>query len=98
MPLQNLLNLMGSIPKKSGGSRTVAVATTLYRIIMQVDNDKIMTFEEKEAHALDSARKGADASFASSSRALETELLSLSGKPQCTLLWDMEKFFDNMDI
>ena len=81
MPLHNYLNIMGSIPKKTGGSRTVAVATTLYRLIMTVDNQKIEEFEAREAHSLDSARKGADASMAAATRALDTELLPLAGRP-----------------
>ena len=39
-PLQVLLNLVSSIPKKDGGTRTIAIAATLYRLIMQLDTKK----------------------------------------------------------
>ena len=38
-PAQVLTNIMATLPKKDGGARAVAVAATLYRLLMQLDND-----------------------------------------------------------
>ena len=47
--LQALVYIMASIPKKDGGSRTVAIASTIYRLLMELDNDKVAAFEAANA-------------------------------------------------
>lgn len=37
-PLQMLSNLMATLAKKDGGTRTVAIAAIVYRLLMQIDN------------------------------------------------------------
>ena len=49
------------LPKKDGGCRTVATATTLYRLLMSLDNGRLEQFEAQEAYKNDSARAGASA-------------------------------------
>ena len=36
-PLQMLTNVMATLPKKDGGVRTVAIASTIYRLLMKLD-------------------------------------------------------------
>ena len=98
MPVQNHLNIMAGIPKKTGGSRTVATATTIYRLLMALDNARLENIEKDEAYGNDSARAGASASTAAEDRALEAELMSLEGRALFTILWDFKKFFDMIDI
>ena len=92
MPIQTYINLMASIPKKTGGSRCVAVSTTLYMLLMALDDGRLKEFEAREAFVNDSARAGADASTAAIKRALGAELLSILGKPFCIILWDYQIF------
>ena len=48
-PLQMMNNIMATLPKKSGGTRTVAIAATLYRILMELDNDEVADYEQQNA-------------------------------------------------
>ena len=38
-PAQMLNNIMATLPNNDGGTRTVAIASTLCRLLMQLDND-----------------------------------------------------------
>ena len=87
-----LLNIMASIPKKVG-HRLVAVASTLYRLLMQLDHDNLSECERANAYQGDSARRGASAVDSAEDRALEIELAKFDGKLVCQLLWNLEKFF-----
>ena len=40
-PLQMMTNIMATLAKKCGGSRTVAIAATLYRLLMELDNEEV---------------------------------------------------------
>ena len=92
-PLQALVNIMASIPKKDGGSRTVAIASTIYRLLMELDNDQVAAFEAANAYKHDSATAGASAVAAAEDRAMEAELARLSGYCTISILWDLKKFF-----
>ena len=89
---------MATLPKKDGGARTVAVAATLYRLLMQLDNEQMEAFEAREAFENDSAKAGASAVDAAEDRALEAEIAAAEGKHTMVLLWDIKKFFDSIDI
>ena len=56
--------------------------------LMALDDGRLKEFEAREAFVNDSARAGADASTSAIKRALDAELLSISGEPFCTTLWD----------
>ena len=94
MPTQNLMNYMASIPKKFGGSRTIAITTTLYRLLMSLDNQRLADFERQQAYQHDSAKAGADCASAANRRALHVEPLVADQRPVCTVLWDFKEFFD----
>ena len=48
-----LMNLMASLPKTDGGIMTVAITTTLYRLLMQMDDAKLDNFEKGNAFVND---------------------------------------------
>ena len=77
--MQALTNIMASIPKKDGGSRTVAIASTIYRLTMELDNEAVAAFETENAYEHDSAKAGASAVVAAEDRALTAELARLEG-------------------
>ena len=79
-PLQAMTNIMASIPKKDGGSRTVAIASTIYRLLMELDNEGVAAFEAANAFEHDSATAGASAVAAAEDRAMEAELARLEGR------------------
>ena len=97
-PIQVYLNILASLPKKTGDTRTVAIMATYYRLLMELDNQRLEDFEEKHAYCKDSAKKGASAEYAAEERALEAEIKHLLGKSTCTMLWGYRKFFDSIDI
>ena len=89
---------MATLPKKDGGVRTVAIATSLYRLLMELDHDEVKEFAEAKAYSRDSATAGASAVHAAEDRALEAEVARLEEKHTLTLLWDLKKFFDSISV
>ena len=57
-PLQTLTNVMATLPKKDGGTRIVAIASSLYRLLMELDSLEVKEFEAANAFANDSAKRG----------------------------------------
>ena len=97
-PLQALTNIMATLPKKDGGARTVAIATTIYRILMELDNEELEESEKTNAFRNDSAKAGASAAIAAEDRALEAELARADQQDTLTMLYDMKKFFDSLNV
>ena len=89
---------MASLPKKDGGPRTVAIASTIYRLLMEMDNEEVAQFEAANAFDNDSAKAGASAVSAAEDRALEAELERLEGRFTISALWDIKIFFDSIDV
>ena len=87
MPLQTYHNVMATLPKKAGGVRTVAITTTIYRLLMELDDNRLKDFEKKEAFCNDSARAGASALQTAEERALDLELAQLQDRSSCNMLW-----------
>ena len=76
----------------------MAIAATLYRLLMELDNEEVAEYERKNAFHGDSATAGASAVRAAEDRALRAELESIEGKETATFLWDLKQFFDSLDI
>ena len=89
-PLQAMTNIMATLPKKCGGTRTVAIAATIYRLLMELDNEEVAEYERLNAFSGDSATAGASALRAAEDRALEAELESYEGQLTITMLWDIK--------
>ena len=92
-PLQVLTNIMATLPKKDGSTRTVAIAASLYRLLVELDKEEVKLFEQQNAFENDSATKGASAVHAAEERALAAELSRLEGFFSLMLLWDLQIFF-----
>ena len=76
----------------------MAIAATIYRLLMELDNEEVAEYERTNAYRGDSATAGASAVRAAEDRALEAELANFEGQQTITLLWDIKKFFDSIDI
>ena len=83
---------MATLPKKDGGTRTVAIATTIYRLLMELDNEELEAFEATHAFVNDSAKAGASGIIAAEDRALEAEMAHDQGYHTLTMLYDMKIF------
>ena len=97
-PLQTLCNNLARLPKKTGGDRTIAIATSIYRLLMTLDHDRIDTYSQSHAYCRDSARKGQSALSSAEDRAFDAEVAVLSGQITHQILWDVDFFFDSIDI
>ena len=76
-PLQTMTHIMASLPTNVGGTRTIAIAVTLYRLLMQLDHETTAQFEKDTACIEYSAKSGASAFSAAEDRALEAELAQI---------------------
>ena len=65
---------------------------------MQMDSDEVAQFSKDNAFENDSAAAGASAVKAAEDRAMLTELAKVENKSSAVLLWDMQKFFDSLDV
>eukprot|EP00973_Karenia_brevis_P091927 12409883-Karenia_brevis.AAC.1 len=92
------MNLLALLGKKSGGSRTVAIMASFYRLLMRVLQHEIVVWDEKKAGFWDTALRGSSALRAQLARALEVELANEEGLWVLHLLWDMRKFFDSVRV
>ena len=70
---------MATLTKKDGTTRTVAIASSLYRLLMELDKYEVKQFETLNAFESDPATKGASAITASEERAFAAELAQLEG-------------------
>ena len=98
LPMQCLLNIKVLLGKPGGGSRTVAIIASFYRLLMRLVGGSIRQWDAKSAGHWDSAIKGSTALQAQLARALDVELAKAEGKHSVHMLWDMRKFFDSVRI
>jgi hypothetical protein len=88
LPMQTLLNVMVLLGKKGGGSRTVAILATFYRLLMRMLGDEVTQWDERTAGHWDSAVRGSSALRAQVARALEVEVADVEGLFCLHFLWD----------
>ena len=69
----------------------VAIAPTIYRLTMQMDNDLIQKFEDDNPDDNDSARKGKSSLTSAVQRELKVEMATANGEYVWVCLWDIEK-------
>ena len=61
---------------------------TYYRLLMELDNQRLEEFEDSNSYCKDSARKGASVEHAAEEWALEAEVKHLLGRATCAMPWD----------
>ena len=91
----NIITLMG---KPKGGSRPIALMPMFYRVWCRARRPYIDTWENTTAGGWDAAVKGSSALRASILSQLRDEVAIANGDDTLTILWDMEKFYDNICI
>ena len=65
---------------------------------MELDNEELEAFEATHAFVNDSAKAGASGIIAAEDRALEAEMAHDQGYHTLTMLYDMKKFFDSINV
>ena len=91
----NIIVLMG---KPAGGSRPIALMPMLYRLYTKIRRPYIIQWEIAHQGPWDAAVKGSSALRAGLLSLLRDERAIRLGKYSLVTLWDMEKFYDNIDI
>ena len=97
-PHQMLFNMVVLMGKPTGGCRPIALMPMLYRIWTKVRKPDMQQWEAAHVGKWDAAVKGSSALRAAVAGAFMDELASYSGEDVLTILWDLEKFYDNIDI
>ena len=96
IPTQTLLQLLVLLGKKNGGSRTIAILHTTYRLTMRLVSAHISQWDVNFAGKWDSALKGNSALVAHVARAMGIELAHSEGQCVIHFLWEMRKFYDSI--
>ena len=96
IPTQSLLQLLVLLGKKNGGSRTIAILHTTYRLTMRLVSAHISQWDVNFAGKWDSALKGNSALRAHVARAMGIKLAHSEGQYVIHFLWDMRKFYDSI--
>ena len=96
--MQTLLSLIVLMGKPAGGTRPIALMPMLYRIWTKIRQPYIVEWEQQHQGPWDAAIKGSSALRAAVIGALYDEVASLNHENVATILWDMEKFYDNIDL
>ncbi len=101
LPVQELLSIMALLAKKAGGWRTIAICPTFYRLLMALLADDFESWDESmdlDGVATDSAAPGHSAERVAARRQLLAEVAAARGLCVVQLLWDIEAFYDSIDI
>ena len=98
LPQQSLLNIGARLGKKRGGCRVIAIMCSFYRELMKCLSPKLRDWDLAEGHRYDSALAGNSSLRAAVLRALKVENATAMGMHVGHLLWDMEKFYDSIDL
>jgi len=98
LPIQVLMQLMVLLGKKSGGSRTIAILATFYRLLMRILAPAISEWDVNTAGPWDSALRGNSALRAHIARAADLELSDFEDLFIAHFLWDMRKFYDSIRV
>ena len=98
-PIQVVMNLGSLIPKpNSKGQRPISKTPFLYRIWCILRNETIKQWDVANIPPWDTASPGHSAETAAGARLWMMELAHLSGNSAAALLWDLDKFFDTIDL
>ena len=96
IPTQSLLQLLVLLGKINGGSRTIAILHTTYRLTMRLVSSHISQWDVEFAGKWDFALKGNSALRARVARAVGIELAHSEGQYVIHSLWDMRKLYDSI--
>ena len=89
------MNLISLIGKKDGNTRCIAVATTLYRLVMALCKTVVRQWDQEVGHHNDSALAGKQPLLETVKRAAHMEAGYVRERCVIAILWDAEKFFDS---
>ena len=98
MPIQALTNIISLIPKPTGGDRPIGLTSMIYVLWSTLKGNAFKHWDEGRQRFWDDAVKGSSALKAALQRRLLDEVTILEGGVVVGLYWDIEKFFDSINI
>ncbi len=98
LPLQSLINLVTLLGEKSGGSRTIAILSSFYRLALRLTGHVVDQWDVTTAGPWDSAVRGSAPLRAYLGRALGIELAESEGKCILHFLLDIRKSYDSVRL
>ena len=98
VPVQELLNILGLLGKKNGGSRTIAIMASYYRALMKFFCPTIRAWDIAKEHHWDSALAGSSSLRAAVLRALKVGDACSRGASVGHELWDIANFYDSVEL
>ena len=97
-PVQALLNVIAMLGKSTGGERPICLTTSIYRCYSRIRKTWVSSWESERAGFWDAAVKNSTPLKAALIRELLNEVSINLKLSVAEILWDMEKFYDNINI
>ena len=97
-PAQVLINIVTLMGKPMGGIRPIALMPMVYRLWTKCRKSDIQAWDSKHRGHWDAAVAGSSALRAAVLTIFRDELESYDEQTILRILWDMEKFYDTIDI
>ena len=99
MPAQLLSPAVGLIPKpKSSGDRPITITSVVYMLLIKLIDQSFSSEADKICQFWDTAVKGSSALSSALHRCVLDEIAVNEGAQAVTAHWDIEKFYDNINI
>ena len=98
IPAQVMFNIMCLLPKPSGGERAIVLQALWHVVWSSIRAPHVRAFDIARAQHWDSAVRGASAQGSGLLRRLLDELAVLSGQKSAGVYYDVEKFYDSLDV
>ncbi|CAE8616817.1 unnamed protein product, partial [Polarella glacialis] len=97
-PSQVVNNLIAMVPKPQGGERPITLTSALYRLWSRMRKFIMSSWEEEHHGFWDTAIRGSSPLRAALVRELKNECCAWMNIDVGQILWDVEKFYDSIDI
>ena len=102
LPINLLCGMLVLLPKTLGGTRTIAVLPTIYRLLLAVLRDEWCTWDADMTMdggpVDDTTARTRGAERGAMQRQLLAEAWATVGWTVVQLLWDVEAFYDSIDV
>ena len=96
-PIQVLINIIVLMGKPQGGVRPIALMPMIYRIWTKIRKPLLVEWEYENRGPWDAAVRGSSALRAAILSAFHDEIAHYNDEYLTKILWDMEKFYDNIN-
>ena len=97
-PVQMLSSFLALLPKKQGGTRTIAILFSLARLFLANAVTPLREWDKEAAIEGDTAAPGVKAELEVMRRAARAEVVVAKGGVWTQLMWDIQAFYDSMRV